>query len=227
MIVKRDINSHLCVQFCDNNLFYTPELMICDSKCKEPFKYYNKYENKTKKCVKKCDEFPYIVLDEDNLECLIFNKFEIISIQMNPIFNSNKEKFPTYSINKGTKNITIKVIFNQNIRNRINLLNGSFQKNTENNNSIIIKIENLHEKKIFNFTDNINDTYFFGFEIDLISPLEPLLIIFFVIICFLLFLLILILIVYLCKKKKKSDSIRESSILAINNSNSYNNIELS
>ena len=201
--------------------------MICDSKCKEPFKYYNKYENKTKKCVKKCDEFPYIVLDEDNLECLIFNKFEIISIQMNPIFNSNKEKFPTYSINKGTKNITIKVIFNQNIRNRINLLNGSFQKNTENNNSIIIKIENLHEKKIFNFTDNINDTYFFGFEIDLISPLEPLLIIFFVIICFLLFLLILILIVYLCKKKKKSDSIRESSILAINNSNSYNNIELS
>ena len=137
--------------------------MICDNQCKEPFKFYIKYENKTKKCVLKCDEFPYIVLNEDNSECLIFNKIEIISIQINPNVNSNKEKFPTYLINEGTKNITIKVVFNQNIRNRIKLLNGNFEKNTENNNSIIIKIEKLNEKQIFNFTDNINDTYFFGF----------------------------------------------------------------
>ena len=70
-----DLTSHLCSQFCSSNLFFTPELMICDSQCKEPFKYYIKYENETKKCVQKCDEFPYIVLDEDNSECLIFKKF--------------------------------------------------------------------------------------------------------------------------------------------------------
>ena len=54
--------------------------MICDNQCKEPFKFYIKYENKTKKCVLKCDEFPYIVLNEDNSECLILNKFENMSI---------------------------------------------------------------------------------------------------------------------------------------------------
>ena len=217
-----DLNNHLCVQFCDNNMFYTPELMICDNQCKDPFKYYIKYENKTKKCVKKCDEFPYIVLDEDNSECLIFNKFEIISIQMNPIFNSNKEKFPIYSISKGTKNITIKITFNQDIRKRIKLLKGNFEKNSENNNSIIIKIEELNKNQIFNFTDNINDTYFFGFEIDLISSIDPLLIILIVISCFLLFFLILT--IYLCKKQKKPEAIRKNSFLDLNNSNSnYNN----
>ena len=209
-----DLTSHLCSRFCSSNLFFTPELMICDSQCKEPFKYYIKYENETKKCVKKCDEFPYIVLDEDNSECLIFNKFGIMSIQMNPNFNSNKEMFPTYLINKGTKNITIKVTFNQNIRKRIKLLNGIFEKNTEDNNSIIIKIEKLEEKQIFNFTDTINETYFFGFEIDLISSINPLLIILIIICCLLLFSLIIISI-FFCKskKKKRPDESKENSFL--------------
>ena len=211
-----DLNNHLCVKSCDINLFYNPELMTCDIQCKDPFKYFITYENHTKICVKKCDVFPYIVLDEDNFECLIFNKFEIVSIQANPIFNFNKENFPTYLIYKETKNITIKVTFNQNIRKRIKLLEGKFEKNPENNNSIIIKIEELKEKQIFNFSDNINDTYYFGFEIDVISSWNLLLIII-IGICCILFILLVFSLGYICKKKKSSNLTRETSFLAINN----------
>ena len=217
-----DLNSsHLCVQFCHSDLFFTPELMICDTQCKDPYIFFIKYENKTKKCVKNCEEFPYIVLDEENSECLIFNKFEIISIQMNPSINSNKEKFPTYFVYKPIKNITIKVTFNQNIRKRVKLLGGSYQKNLENNNSIIIKIEELKEKLIFNFSDSLNDTYYFGFEIDLISSIDILLIILIIISCVLLILLIISLIFYHKKKKKFSSNI-ENSYIELNN-NSINN----
>ena len=214
-----DLNSsHLCVQFCHSDLFFTPELMICDTQCKDPYIFFIKYENKTKKCVKNCEEFPYIVLDEENSECLIFNKFEIISIQMNPSINSNKEKFPTYFVYKPIKNITIKVTFNQNIRKRVKLLGGSYQKNLENNNSIIIKIEELKEKHIFNFSDSLNDTYYFGFEIDLISSIDILLIILIIISCVLLILLIISLIFYHKKKKKFSSNIENSYIELKNNS---------
>ena len=214
-----DLNSsHLCVQFCHSDLFFTPELMICDTQCKDPYIFFIKYENKTKKCVKNCEEFPYIVLDEENSECLIFNKFEIISIQMNPSINSNKEKFPTYFVYKPIKNITIKVTFNQNIRKRVKLLGGSYQKNLENNNSIIIKIEELKEKHIFNFSDSLNDTYYFGFEIDLISSIDILLIILIIISCVLLILLIINFIFYHKKKKKFSSNIENSYIELKNNS---------
>ena len=215
-----DLNRHVCVNFCDNNLFFTPELMICDKKCKDPYKYYIQYENKTNVCVKKCDKFPYIVLDDDSLECLIFKKFEIMSIQMNPIFDFNKEKFPIYYISKGTKNVTIKVTFNQNIRKRIKLLNGNFEKNKENNNSIIIKIEEINEKKIFNFSDNINETYYFGFEIDVKKSFNYLLIILIAVSLVLLILLIIISICY-CKAKKNLNDNQRNSLLQINN---FNNI---
>ena len=213
-----DLTSHLCVKFCDNDLYFNPELMTCDIQCNEPYKYFIKYENQTKKCVKKCNEFPYIVLDEDNSECLIFNKFEITSIQMNPIFNYNKNNFPTYFVYKGTKNITIKVTFNQNIRQRIKLMEGNFEKNPENNNSIIIKIEEIKEKQMFNFTDKINDTYFFGFEIDVISSIDIWLIIL-IVISSVLFISFIISLICFIKTKKKSTSSREPSLLAINNNN--------
>ena len=52
------------------NLFCTPELMIYDKKYNDQYKYY----------IKKCDDFPELVLDEDNFEYLIFIKFEITLI---------------------------------------------------------------------------------------------------------------------------------------------------
>lgn len=64
--------------------------MECDEKCKEPYNY----KNYTKKCVEKCNEFPYIVEDEDNKECLIFKKFEITSIDSNSLFYSNQTEIP-------------------------------------------------------------------------------------------------------------------------------------
>ena len=174
--------------------------------------------NLTTNCVKKCDKYPYIVLDEGNLECLIFNKFEIISIQMNPVINSKNEKFPIYYINKGIKNLTIKVAFNQNIRKRIELLNGNFEINRENNNSIIIKIEDINEKRIFNFRDNIDDSYHFGFEIDVVSSFDLLVVILIGVIVILSIILIIISICF-CKKQKQSNDFKKNSFLQINNNN--------
>ena len=213
-----DLDSHTCTNICNKNLFFTPELMICDTKCQEPYKFFIKYENDTKICVKKCDKYPYIVLDEGNLECLIFNKFEIISIQMNPVINSKNEKFPIYYINKGIKNLTIKVAFNQNIRKRIELLNGNFEINRENNNSIIIKIEDINEKRIFNFRDNIDDSYHFGFEIDVVSSFDLLVVILIGVIVILSIILIIISICF-CKKQKQSNDFKKNSFLQINNNN--------
>ena len=74
-----DITSHLCVKYCKLNLFCIPELMTSDKKCNGQYKYYMTYENKTKIRVNKCDDFPY-VLDENNFEYFIFTKFEFTSI---------------------------------------------------------------------------------------------------------------------------------------------------
>ena len=138
---------------------------------------------------------------------------------MNPIFNYNKNNFPTYFVYKGTNNITIKVTFNQKIRERIKLLEGNYEKNEENNNSIIIKIEEIKEKQIFNFSDNINDTYCFGFEIDVISSINLLLIIL-IVISGVLLILFLLSLVYIHKKKKiEKASLRQAPLLEINNIN--------
>ena len=187
-----DLTSHLCANFCHKDLFYTPELMICDKQCNVPYKFYITYENKTKKCVKKCDEFPYLVLDEDTFECLPFNKFEIMSIQTNPMLNSNKEKFPTYFVNKYIKNLTVKVTFNQNIRKRIQLINGTYERIYDDNNSIIFRVAELKGKKTFNFSDNINNSYYFGFELETISYVNLLLVIL-IIICAILLILLIVL----------------------------------
>ena len=40
-----NILTHKCVSKCPNNLFYNPELMTCDDKCKEPYKYFIDYKN--------------------------------------------------------------------------------------------------------------------------------------------------------------------------------------
>ena len=213
-----DLTSHLCANFCHKDLFYTPELMICDKQCNVPYKFYITYENKTKKCVKKCDEFPYLVLDEDTFECLPFNKFEIMSIQTNPILNSNKEKFPTYFVNKYIKNLTVKVTFNQNIRKRIQLINGTYERIYDDNNSIIFRVAELKGKKTFNFSDNINDSYYFGFELETISYVNLLLVIL-IIICAILLILLIVLWILHCKRKKKTnDIIEKSQSLVLNNS---------
>ena len=213
-----DLTSHLCANFCHKDLFYTPELMICDKQCNVPYKFYITYENKTKKCVKKCDEFPYLVLDEDIFECLPFYKFEIMSIQTNPILNSNKEKFPTYFVNKYIKNLTVKVTFNQNIRKRIQLINGTYERIYDDNNSIIFRIAELKGKKTFNFSDNINNSYYFGFELETISYVNLLLVIL-IIICAILLILLIVLWILHCKRKKiKNDIIEKSQSLVLNNS---------
>ena len=96
-------------------------------------------------------------------------------------------------------------------------MNGVFEQNQEANDSIIIKIEEIKEKKIFNFTDNINNTYYFGFEIDVEkSSFNPLLIILIVIIC-ILFILLILCLIYICKKKNKADTRKENSFLIVNN----------
>ena len=135
---------------------------------------------------------------------------------MNPIFNYDKNNFPAYFVYKGAKNI-IKITFNQNIRERIKLSEGIFEKNSENNNSIIIKIEEINKKQIFNFSDNIDDTYFFGFEIDVISSMDIWLIIL-IVISSALFILLILSLIYILKTKKSPTSSR-NSLLAINNNN--------
>ena len=192
--------------------------MICDKQCNVPYKFYITYENKTKKCVKKCDEFPYLVLDEDTFECLTFYKFEIMSIQTNPILNSNKEKFPTYFVNKYIKNLTVKVTFNQNIRKRIQLINGTYERIYDDNNSIIFRIAELKGKKTFNFSDNINNSYYFGVELETISYVNLLLVIL-IIICAILLILLIVLWILHCKRKKiTNDIVEKSRSLVLNNS---------
>ena len=53
--------------------------MSYKGKCKEPNKYYIHYKNNPKKYLKKCNEIS-LVEEEENLECLPFYKFKIISI---------------------------------------------------------------------------------------------------------------------------------------------------
>ena len=212
-----DITSHLCVNFCSNDLFYTPQLMTCDKQCNVPYKFYITYENKTKKCVEKCDEYPYLVLDEDNFECLVFKKFDIKSIQTNPILNSDNKNFPIYYVEKNNKNLTIKITFNQQIRNRIKLFNGTYERISEDNNSIIVKISELNNKKTFNFSDNINESYYFGFELQIISRFDHL-ILMLIIICGILLVLLIIISILYCKNRKNR---KESQIGKSFSSNNY------
>ena len=216
-----DITSKRCVKFCRNDLFYTPELMTCNEKCNDPYKYYITYENKTKKCVKKCDEFPYIVLDEDNFECLIFYKFEITSIQANPIINSNNDNFRIYYVDKHIKNLTIKITFNQNIRNRLNLINGTYERIDKDNNSIIIKISELKTKKTFNFSDNIDESYYFGFELEIISHFDLLFFVI-IIICSIFFILFIVFLSLYCKAKKNMKESNNNRSFGINNNSLLN-----
>ena len=153
-----DLTSNSCVKKCPSNLFYTPDLMSCDNKCNSQYPYYIDYKNNTKKCVKKCDEGNYLVVDEDTLECLPFYKFEIISIQTNPTFYSKEKEIQTYIFRGSLKNVTIKINFNQNIRKRIFMLNGTYERDSEDNKTIIIKIDKLKENKKFIFKESVDDT---------------------------------------------------------------------
>ena len=89
----------------------------------------------------------------------------------------------------------------------------------EDNNSIIIKINDLKNKKTFNFSDNINDSYYFGFELEIITYVDQLLIIF-IIICAVLLILLVILLILLFKKNKKINEINEKLVSPTINSNS-------
>ena len=210
-----NILTHKCVSKCPNNLFYNPELMTCDDKCKEPYKYFIDYKNNTKKCVKKCDESPFLVEDEDNFECLPFNKFKIMSIESKTTFYLNNSDFPKYFIKQGNiENFIIRVNFNQNIRKRINLINGQYERIPENNNSIIISIKKLKKKQIFNFKDNVDNSYDFGFEVELKSDRKNIIIL--ILIIFLIILLALLIIItikiYCCKINKNKSNLNSGII---------------
>ena len=199
-----DSTTNKCVSKCPSNLFYNPELKNCDDKCKGEYKYFIDYKNDTKKCVKKCNEFPYIVENEDNSECLVFNKFKVISIELYSLY-LNQTEFPTYWMKKENfENVKIKVNFNQNIGKRITLIDGEYEVIPHEENSIMINIKELKEKQKFNFKDNINDSYNFGFEVELPNEkwtkLNLTLIILMSI--FLIF-FVIVLILYIIEKRKK------------------------
>ena len=180
--------------------------MECDEKCKEPYMYYIDYKNYTKKCVEKCNEFPYIVEDEDNKECLIFKKFEITSIDSNSLFYSNQTEIPKYLINKeNINNLKIKVNFNQNIGKRITLIDGEYEIIPEEKNSIMINIKTLKEKQNFTFKDSVDNSYEFGFEIELTFEKDISLNISFIVVTVILSAVIVLLIILFCKLKKKQN----------------------
>ena len=201
-----DSTTHKCVTRCPSNLFYNPISMECDEKCKEPYMYYIDYKNYTKKCVEKCNEFPYIVEDEDNKECLIFKKFEITSIDSNSLFYSNQTEIPKYLINKeNINNLKIKVNFNQNIGKRITLIDGEYEIIPEEKNSIMINIKTLKEKQNFTFKDSVDNSYEFGFEIELTFEKDISLNVSFIVVTVILSAVIVLLIILYCKLKKKQN----------------------
>ena len=200
-----------CVNICPSNLFYNPEFKKCDDKCEGAYKYFIDYKNNTKKCVIKCNEFPYIVENEDNSECLIFNKFKIISIESNSLSYLNQTDFPTYSIKKESiENVKIRVNFNQNIGKRITLIDGEYEIIPQEKNSIIINIEKLKEKQRFNFKDNVDDSYDFGFELELTTEKKFNLSLLFIILMSIFFVgFVIVLILYIIEKRKSKINLNE------------------
>ena len=205
-----DSTTNKCVNICPSNLFYNPELKNCDDKCKGEYKYFIDYKNNTKKCVKKCNEFPYIVENEDNSECLVFNKFKVISIESYTLY-LNQTDFPTYSIKKENfENLKIKVNFNQNIGKRITLIDGEYEIIPHEENSIMINIKELKEKQSFNFKDNVNDSYNFGFEVELANEKITKLNLIFIILMSIFFIsFVIVLILYIIEKRKKVINLNE------------------
>ena len=199
-----DLTTNKCITKCPSNLFYTPEKNSCSKKCEVPYKYYIDYKNNTKKCVKACNEYPYIVENNDNFECLIFHKFKIISIESNSLSYINQKDFPKYSIDQQKiENLTIKVNFNQNIGNRIILNKGKYEIIPQEKNSIIIKIEELKEMQNIIFKDSLDDSYFFGFELEIAKEKKDIINLIFIILIAILFIgFVIVLILYIVEKRK-------------------------
>ena len=106
-------------------------------------------------------------------------------------------------IREKIKNATIKINFNQNIKNRINMLNGSYERDSDDNKTIIIKIEELKENQKFIFKDSVDDTYSFGFQIEIINENKNLF--FFILFCiFGITIFILIILLIICYRRNKS-----------------------
>ena len=201
-----DLTINKCITKCPSNLFYTPEKNSCSKKCEVPYKYYIDYKNNTKKCVKACNEYPYIVENNENFECLIFHKFKIISIESNSLCHINQSDFPKYSINQqNIDNLKIRVNFNQNIGNRIILNNGKYEIIPQEKNSIIINIEEFNEKQSFIFKDNLDDSYDFGFELEITNIKKNNLNIILIIMTSILFAgFVIVLILFIVEKRKKN-----------------------
>ena len=199
-----DLTTNKCITKCPSNLFYTPEKNSCSKKCEVPYKYYIDYKNNTKKCVKACNEYPYIVENNENFECLIFHKFKIISIESNSLSYINQKDFPKYSIDQQKiENLTIKVNFNQNIGNRIILNKGKYEIIPQEKNSIIIKIEELKEMQNIIFKDSLDDSYFFGFELEIAKEKKDIINLIFIILIAILFIgFVIVLILYIVEKRK-------------------------
>ena len=82
------------------------------------------------------------------------------------------------------------------------MLNGTYERDSEDNKTIIIKIDKLKENKKFIFKDSVDDTYSFGFQIEILYDGKILL--FFVLMCFFgLLTIILIILLIICYRKKK------------------------
>ena len=201
-----DLTTNKCITKCPSNLFYTPEKNSCSKKCEVPYKYYIDYKNNTKKCIKACNEYPYIVENNENFECLTFNKFQIISIESNSLSYINQNDFPKYSINQqNTDNLTIRVNFNQNIGKRITLIDGKYETIPQEKNSIIINIEEFSQKQSFNFKDNLDDSYDFGFELEITNIKKNNLNIILIIMTSILFAgFVIVLILFIVEKRKKN-----------------------
>ena len=154
-----------------------------------------------------------------------FKKFEITSIQANAIINSNNENYPVYYVDKDIKDLKIKITFNQNIRNRLQLIDGTYEKIKEENNSIIIKISELNEDKTFKFSDNLDKSYNFGFELKISSPIIvsyiDTLSISLIVICVILFILLIVVLILCCKNKKNKDKDNEMIVEVKKNSLLY------
>ena len=117
--------------------------------------------------------------------------------------------------------MTIKITFNQNIRNRLNLINGTYERIDKDNNSIIIKISELKTKKTFNFSDNIDESYYFGFELEIISHFDLLFLVI-IIICSIFFILFIVFLSLYCKAKKNMKESNNNRSFGINNNSLLN-----
>ena len=61
------------------------------------------------------------------------------------------------------------------------MINGTYERDSDDNKTIMIKIEELKENQKFIFKDNVDESYSFGFQIEIINEKKNLL--YFILFC--------------------------------------------